>query len=64
LRRADNQIPRLEITREYGTFQLSFASRALPKVKTVTLEDVVDEAPWQRLEKSAFYRDIAAQGRK
>ena len=35
-----------------------------PKVKTVKLEDVVDEAPWQRLERSVFYRDIAAQGKK
>ena len=35
-----------------------------PKVKTVKMEDVVDETPWQRLEKSTFYRDIAAQGKK
>jgi len=35
-----------------------------PKVKTVKMEDVVDEAPWQRLEKSVFYRDIAAQVKK
>ena len=32
-----------------------------PKVKTIKMEDVVDEAPWQRLEKSAFYRDITAK---
>ena len=25
-----------------------------PKVKTVKMEDVVDDAPWQRLEKSPF----------
>jgi ABC-type nitrate/sulfonate/bicarbonate transport system substrate-binding protein len=31
-----------------------------PKVKTVRMEDVVDEAPWQRLEKSAFYRELLA----
>ena len=30
-----------------------------PKVKTVKIEEVVDEAPFQRLEKSAFYRDLA-----
>ena len=35
-----------------------------PKVKTVKMEDVVDEAPFQRLEKSAFYRDMAAQMKK
>ena len=32
-----------------------------PKVKTVKMEDVVDEAPWQRLEKSSFYREIAVK---
>jgi ABC-type nitrate/sulfonate/bicarbonate transport system substrate-binding protein len=32
-----------------------------PKVKNVKLEDVVDEAPWQRLEKSAFYRELTAK---
>ena len=31
-----------------------------PKVKTVKMEDVVDEAPWQRLEKSAFYKELVA----
>ena len=35
-----------------------------PKVKTVRMEDVVDEAPFQRLEKSAFYRDRVAQMKK
>ena len=25
-----------------------------PKIKTLKLEDVVDDAPWQRLEKSAL----------
>jgi ABC-type nitrate/sulfonate/bicarbonate transport system substrate-binding protein len=32
-----------------------------PKVKTVKMEDVVDEAPWQRLEKSPFYRELLAE---
>jgi hypothetical protein len=31
-----------------------------PKVKTVKMEDVVDEAPWQRLEKSPFYKELVA----
>jgi len=31
-----------------------------PKVKNVKIEDVVDEAPWQRLEKSNFYRELTA----
>jgi ABC-type nitrate/sulfonate/bicarbonate transport system substrate-binding protein len=35
-----------------------------PKVKTVKMEDVVDETPFQRLEKSAFYRDLATQAKK
>ena len=35
-----------------------------PKMKTVKSEDVIDEAPVGRLEKSAFYRDLAAQARK
>ena len=34
-----------------------------PKVKTVRMEDVVEEAPWQRLEKSAFYKELAAVNR-
>jgi hypothetical protein len=34
-----------------------------PKVKTVRMEDVVEEAPWQRLEKSAFYKELAAANR-
>jgi ABC-type nitrate/sulfonate/bicarbonate transport system substrate-binding protein len=34
-----------------------------PKVKTVKMEDVVDEAPWQRLEKSPFYKELAAATR-
>jgi NitT/TauT family transport system substrate-binding protein len=33
-----------------------------PKVKSVKMEDIVDETPWQRLEKSSFYRALA--GRK
>jgi len=32
-----------------------------PKVKNVKIEDVVDEAPWQRLEKSNFYRELTAK---
>jgi NitT/TauT family transport system substrate-binding protein len=35
-----------------------------PKVKTIKMEDVVDDAPFQRLEKSGFYRDMAAQTKK
>jgi ABC-type nitrate/sulfonate/bicarbonate transport system substrate-binding protein len=35
-----------------------------PKIKSVKVEDVVDDAPWQRLEKSAFYRDLVAQAKK
>ncbi|HLN87796.1 MAG TPA: ABC transporter substrate-binding protein [Candidatus Limnocylindrales bacterium] len=40
-----------------------FLALTNPKVKTVKTEDVVDEAPWQRLEKSAFYRDLVAPKR-
>ena len=40
-----------------------FLALSNPKVKTVKTEDVVDEAPWQRLEKSAFYRDLIAAKR-
>jgi len=35
-----------------------------PKVKTVKMEDVVDQAPWQRLEKSPFYRELVAAAKK
>lgn len=35
-----------------------------PKVKSIKMEDVIDEAPSQRLEKSAFYRDLVAQAKK
>jgi ABC-type nitrate/sulfonate/bicarbonate transport system substrate-binding protein len=35
-----------------------------PKVKNVKLDDVVDQAPAQRLEKSEFYRDLVAQAKK
>jgi len=35
-----------------------------PKVKTVKMEDVVDEAPWQRLEKSTFYKELVAAAHK
>ena len=31
-----------------------------PKVKSVKMEDVVDDARWQRLEKSPFYRALLA----
>jgi hypothetical protein len=41
-----------------------FLALSNPKVKTVKTEDVVDEAPWQRLEKSAFYRELVAQAKK
>jgi NitT/TauT family transport system substrate-binding protein len=32
-----------------------------PKMKTVKSEDVVDDAPVERLQKSAFYRELAAR---
>jgi hypothetical protein len=35
-----------------------------PKVKSVKMEDVVDEAPWQRLEKSPFYRELVVAADK
>ncbi len=35
-----------------------------PKIKSVKMEDVVDEAPAQRLEKSAFYRELVARVKK
>ena len=35
-----------------------------PKIKTVKMEDVVDEAPSRRLEHSSFYRDLLAQAKK
>ncbi len=37
-----------------------FLALSNPKVKTVKVEDVVDDAPWQRLEKSGFYREVLA----
>lgn len=37
---------------------------ANPKVKSVKMEDEVDDAPWQRLEKSAFYREHIAAAKK
>jgi NitT/TauT family transport system substrate-binding protein len=40
-----------------------FLAMGNPKVKTVKMEDVVDEAPWQRLEKSPFYKELAAATR-
>jgi len=41
-----------------------FLALSNPKVKTVKTEDVVDEAPWQRLEKSAFYREVVTAAKK
>ena len=41
-----------------------FLALSNPKVKSVKTEDVVDEAPWQRLEKSAFYRELTAVSQK
>ncbi len=35
-----------------------------PKVKSVKLDDVVDEVPAQRLEKSAFYHELLARAMK
>lgn len=41
-----------------------FLALTNPKVKSVKSEDVVDEAPWQRLEKSPFYREVLAASKK
>ena len=41
-----------------------FLALTNPKVRTVKSEDVVDEAPWQRLEKSAFYRELVTTAKK
>jgi NitT/TauT family transport system substrate-binding protein len=41
-----------------------FLALTNPKVKAVKSEDVVDEAPWQRLEKSPFYRELVAAAKK
>lgn len=41
-----------------------FLALTNPKVKTIKTEDVVDDAPWQRLEKSAFYREVVAAAKK
>jgi ABC-type nitrate/sulfonate/bicarbonate transport system substrate-binding protein len=35
-----------------------------PKVKAVKLDDVVDQEPSQRLEKSAFYRELVSRTKK
>lgn len=35
-----------------------------PKVKSIKSEDVIDEAPVQRLEKTNFYRDLVAQAKR
>jgi NitT/TauT family transport system substrate-binding protein len=41
-----------------------FLALTNPKVKSVKIEDVVDEAPWQRLEKSPFYRELLSTSKK
>jgi ABC-type nitrate/sulfonate/bicarbonate transport system substrate-binding protein len=41
-----------------------FLALTNPKVKSVKSEDVVDDAPWQRLEKSSFYRDLVAASKQ
>ncbi len=41
-----------------------FLALTNPKVKSVKSEEVVDEAPWQRLEKSPFYREVLAAAKK
>jgi hypothetical protein len=41
-----------------------FLALSNPKVRTVKIEDVVDDAPVQRLEKSAFYRELVMQVKK
>jgi NitT/TauT family transport system substrate-binding protein len=41
-----------------------FLALSNPKIKTVKIEDVVDDAPEQRLEKSTFYRELIAQAKK
>lgn len=35
-----------------------------PKMKGVRSEEVIDGGPVQRLEKSAFYRDLVAQAKR
>jgi NitT/TauT family transport system substrate-binding protein len=35
-----------------------------PKMKTVKSEDVIDDAPVERLQRSAFYRDLAAASKR
>ena len=35
-----------------------------PKVATVKAEDVVDENPAQRVEKTSFYQDLLAHGKR
>jgi NitT/TauT family transport system substrate-binding protein len=37
-----------------------FLALTNPKVRSVKSEDVVDDGPWQRLEKSPFYREVIA----
>jgi len=41
-----------------------FLALTNPKVKNVKSEDVVDETPWRRLEKSAFYRELTTNAKK
>jgi NitT/TauT family transport system substrate-binding protein len=41
-----------------------FLALTNPKVRSVKSEDVVDDGPWQRLEKSPFYRELVAAARR
>ncbi len=41
-----------------------FLALTNPKVKAVKSEDVVDDGPWQRLEKSPFYRELVAAAKR
>jgi NitT/TauT family transport system substrate-binding protein len=41
-----------------------FLALTNPKVKAVKSEDVVDDGPWQRLEKSPFYRELMAAAKR
>ena len=41
-----------------------FLALTNPKVRSVKSEDVVDDGPWQRLEKSPFYRELMAASKR
>ena len=41
-----------------------FLALTNPKVRSVKSEDVVDDGPWQRLEKNPFYRELVAEAKK